>query len=289
MNELQIVVEQEPGFIRMNDEAVKAAVCERVAGYDTAIVTEESKTIMKGELASLRKFKKTIEDRRKEVKTTWMAPYLEFEARTKALVAIIDDPIENIDSQIKAFDEAARQKKRKQIRIKFAELAAPVADYLTLDKIYDPKWENATTRMSKVSEDIQKYVDSVSKDIMSISKMQSEAVPEALNRYRNTLNMADAMLYINQYETQKATIVQREREREIERIRQEERRRVAEEQKIREDAQKEIVQELTAPISDEVVKDAIVTAIYTLSASEEALEELETILDSLGITWSRKM
>lgn len=289
MNELQIIINQEPGVIRMNDEELKTAVSERVAGYDTAIVTEESKSIMKGELASLRKFRKSIDDRRKEVKNEWMAPYLEFESKTKELLSIVDKPIGFIDDQIKDFDKMARLRKKELITQKFNELAADVSGYLTLDKIYDPRWENASTRMSKVAEDIKKHVDAVKMAVMTISSMQSDAVPEALTRYKNTLDMSDAMMYISQYEAQKAEILKKEQEKERERIRREERQRVVEEQQIRENAQREIVEELTAPISDEVVKDAKVTAIYTVSATDAELSELEVVMDSIGITWSRKM
>ena len=55
MKELQIKISQEPAVIRCNFEDVKAQLSAKMAEYQGAVFTEESKSVAKAELASLRK------------------------------------------------------------------------------------------------------------------------------------------------------------------------------------------------------------------------------------------
>lgn len=65
MKELQIKISQEPAVIRCNFEDVKAQLSAKMAEYQGAVFTEESKSVAKAELASLRKTRDEIEKRRK--------------------------------------------------------------------------------------------------------------------------------------------------------------------------------------------------------------------------------
>lgn len=70
MEELQIKISQEPAVIRCNFEDVKAQLSAKMAEYQGAVFTEESKSVAKAELASLRKTREEVEKRRKEVIAT---------------------------------------------------------------------------------------------------------------------------------------------------------------------------------------------------------------------------
>ena len=52
MKELQIKISQEPAVIRCNFEDVKAQLSAKMAEYQGAVFTEESKSVAKAELAS---------------------------------------------------------------------------------------------------------------------------------------------------------------------------------------------------------------------------------------------
>ena len=78
---------------------------------------------------------------------------------------------------------------------------------------------------------------------------------------------------------------------EIDRIRREERERIAEEERIRNQARQEAVEEIktvddaaAAPLACEASRKVI----YTVVATPEELEEIETALTSLGIYYERK-
>lgn len=90
MKELQIKISQEPAVIRCNFEDVKAQLSAKMAEYQGAVFTEESKSVAKAELASLRKTRDEIEKRRKEVKAQCLVPYNDFEEKVKELLAMIE-------------------------------------------------------------------------------------------------------------------------------------------------------------------------------------------------------
>lgn len=299
MQELKMEVNHVPGKIEVNYKQLEEVIESKTSEYDGAIVTPDSKSIMKKELASLRKFKADIEDRRKQVKSVWMKPYHDFEDKIKTLVSKIDVPIDLINNQIKVIENDEKKRKHADIRMIFDLAAEDIKDYVTLEMIYDGRWENTTMSLKKIGEDIGLKVNEIRSAIQAIKSMQSDAVPEALQRYKQNLNLSAALQYISQYEAQRREIEARERERirqeeeerrqrEFNRVREEERRRIADEQKIKEAAQQEIIDTIKEPISDEVVKNVSVTAIYTVAATPDELREIEMVFDSLGITWSRK-
>ena len=73
MNELTLAIKQNPGTIEMNFDALEEQLDKKLDEYRGAVFTEDTKTIAKAEIASLRRLKKDIEDGRKTVKKKWIA------------------------------------------------------------------------------------------------------------------------------------------------------------------------------------------------------------------------
>ena len=299
MNELNVRINQTEGTIDFNSEELKEQLAIRMDLYKTAVVTLENRTERKKDVATLRKLKNSVEDRRKEVKSVWMKPYESFESKVKEIAKLIDEPILLIDSQVKELEEAERLKKKSEIESYFAQSAGDLTEWLVIDKIYDSRWENASVSMKKAKEELDAKLNEIKAAIATLSMSISDVKEEAIERYKLDLNLTGAMAYINQYEAQKARIQaaeekrrRREEEehiqREMECARQEARRQVQEENRIKEETRQQVIQEVKAPISDEIVSNAKVSAVYAVSAPEESLRELEMAMDSLGITWSRK-
>lgn len=312
MEELILNVKQNPGVIELNFDEIEAALDKKLEEYKGAVFTEESKTFAKKEVASLRKFKAKFEDARKSVKREWMRPYDDFEKRMKQLTAKIDEPINLINSQIAEFEQKRKAERQEEIRKIYQELIGDMAEYCELGRIYDSKWENATTTLKSIRESISVSVESTRTAVATISGMQSEAVEKALNIYKDSHDMAKAISYINSYEQQKAEIMQREAERrkeeeerrrreEEERIRAQERAVIERENRIREQAEREAElarqEENAAPFEaektggDEVmpfVQPDTKTVIYRVVATEEDLQAIDMALDSIGVYYERR-
>lgn len=302
MNELQINVTLNSGSIVTNTEELKEQLSAKMAEYENAIFTEESKAIAKAELAGLRKLREAVENRRKEIKVQCMVPYNEFEKEVKELTAIIDKPIQLIDGQLKEMEAERVRKKKEAIEALYQEVVAEAADYLPLNDIYDNKWENAGTSMKKIREAMEELVVKTASEISIIKNNVSDAREEALKIYRDTRNLAKALEHINVYEENKKKVLKlenakkeqeeaRKREEEIARIRAEERAHVEELKQ---------VQEKTVPQDDFVQLDSdeddnlpftqptTITAHYKVIATLEELEQVEMVFNSIGIYFVRR-
>lgn len=300
MEELKLQITQTPGNIECNFDDLKETLADHLKIYEEVPVSLENKAERKKDLAMLRKVKKAVSDRRSEVKRQWLEPYNVFDTQVRELLGLIDRPVAVIDDQIKELESRERMKKLEEIKTLFGDMAADYTDWLTLEMIFDEKWLNATTSIKKVKEELTGKILEIGNALIMLNMSVSEVKLEAIERYKSDLNLQSAMMYINQYEAQRARILEAERkqrereeeqrrEREMERARQEARAQVAREQQAKEEAKKEVMDNITQPITDEVVKNAKVTAMYTISATDEQITELEMAMDSLGITYERKM
>ena len=192
MNELQLNVVLNEGSIITNTEEIKEQLSRMMEQYKNALFTEESKQIAKDELAALRKLKKKVDDRRKEVKAQCMAPYEAFEKEVKQLHAIIDEPIALIDNQLKEMEAERIRKKRLQIRELYDEVVGDAAEYLPYEKIYDEKWDNSGTTIKKIREAMEEMVVKTASELSVLQNSVSDVRDEALEMYKKDHDLAKA-------------------------------------------------------------------------------------------------
>ena len=146
-----------PQVIETNAEELKAWLTEKLTHYNALVVTQETIKAAKDDKAKLAKLRTVLEDRRKEVKRQCMAPYEDFERRYKELLALIDEPIGRIDTQIKALDEKEQNEKYSRLKSYFddcmaSSLGVPIA--VQFDRILNPKWKNKTMKEDTLRQEI---------------------------------------------------------------------------------------------------------------------------------------
>lgn len=213
MENTEIRVIQNAGTINFNFEEIRDKLSAEMAHYKGMLFTEETKKEAKETVADLRKLKKDLNSKRIEIKKAYMLPYDEFEAKVKELDALIDEPIAFINDQIEDFERKRIEERKQLIRQIYEENISDMADFLPPQVIYDTKWENATTSKKAIKDAIVGRVESAKKDVETIRSMKSDDVPDALELYKRTLSLADAIAHINRYEQQKAEILKREEEK----------------------------------------------------------------------------
>ena len=294
MDETRAIIKQEQGSISWNFEQMKGYLNSTLEEYRTAVFTDASIPVAKKVVASLRKDQKEFKSRITEVKKEYMKPFDEFKSKADELVSLYDEPINVINDQISDFEERRKEQKRGRIRSLYEEnVSVDMEAYIPLSKIYNPKWENATFTEKELVKEMTAINLSTEQSVSTIQGMHSDAVPRALEMYRQDLSLANAIAYVNGYEAQKAEILRQEQERqhraEIERVRHEERERMEAERKAAEEkavaveqAKQEVVDILT-PV-ESVDKR---TYTYRLTLSEEGMVKVEMYLDSVGIEWEQ--
>lgn len=216
---LEVQISRNNGTIDFNFEDLKEALTAELELYKNLVFTEDTKADAKKTVAELRKLKKQISDKRIEVKKLYMQPYTNFEAKVKELDKLINEPIAYISEQIDAFEQKRIEEKRELINDIYLELVSgreDIAGYAELNRVYDSKWENASTSKKTIQESITNYLDGVANDIAAIKSMESEYETKALMRYKETGVLSDALLTIRQWEKQKEEILKAEEEKQAE-------------------------------------------------------------------------
>ena len=73
--------------------------------------------------------------------------------------------------------------------------------------------KNTSVSLSSIKVEISNFVASVKTSVETIKSMNSECVEEALAKFKVDLSLSNAIAFINQYESRRAEILQREKER----------------------------------------------------------------------------
>lgn len=283
MQEINLLVEQKNGTIGGNFEELKTALKAELEVYKNMVFTEEAKPEARKAVANLRKLKKSMNDKKLEVKKKFMVPYTDFEAQVKELDKLIDEPINFISGQIEEFERKRVEERKKLISDIYTEIITEhgtVAEYLPLQRIYDSKWENSTTTKKAIKEGIMKHVEHVEKDLATIRSMESEFEDKGIAKYKTTLELSDALTTMNQYQKQKEDILRRQ---------EEEARKAAEgEQKADTPVQEE-------PIAQETVKEekfiepkpVTNTVVYEIVADPFQIVQLEAFMRENDVDFKR--
>lgn len=290
MEEIRVNVEQKNGVIGFNFEEIKEKLNSELEIYKNMIFTEESKTEAKKTIASLRKLKKSVNDKKLEVKKSFMIPYTNFEAQVKELDNLIDEPINFINNQVEEFERKRVEEKKALISEIYAEIMAEheeASGYLPLQRIYDSKWENATTTKKAITETITERVDHVEKDLGIIRSMESEFEDKGIEKYKATLELSDAIEIMNQYQKQKEEILRRQEE-EAKRKAEEEARKASEADSVIDTPMQEAPVTQTAPeekfIEPKPVNNSIV---YEIIADPFQIVQLEAFMRENDIKFNR--
>lgn len=298
--ENNVVVTQQNGTIQCNFEEMKAYLQNRLAQYNGVLFTEDTKADAKKTVASLRKEKKALIDRVKEVKEEYMKPFNEFYAQAEEVIEMYDEPINFINGQVADYEAKRIEEKKAFIKELYDEFVGntDVAEYLPLDRIYNPKWENATTNRKAICTELTEYRDKAREAVNAIRQMNSDVEDLVLKMYKDTLELSPCLMYINQHEKTKAEILAKEQERvrreEAERIRREERERIEAERKAQEEKEAiiQVAQEEIQKAREEAI-EAFIPSVegeanlyeYRISLTADAKTKLEMFMDSIGVEW----
>ena len=177
-----------------NREEVKDAVAAKLVEYENVVYTAETVQTAKADRAELNKIAKAIEDERKRVKALYNAPYLAFEKEVKEITGMIEKTVTAIDAQVKAFEQKAKEEKLETVRQMFAEREMNGVPFET---VFSDKWVLASTSLTAVAKEMDKIAEDIAAD-MSVLQTVTEYQFEAIEKYRATRSLADAMREVNE-------------------------------------------------------------------------------------------
>lgn len=248
MNEINVMVEQKTGLITANFEEVKNQLYVQMDAYRGLVYTDETVKSAKEDVATLRKVRKAIEDKRKEVKKAQMIPYEEFEAKAKELIQIIDDVINPISEQVETFEIKRKEERLAGIKTYFVEKASGFEKYISFDDIFTNSMLNASTTAKSIKETFDIAIENVKKDIETIKSMKSEIEEKVLSKYSETKTLSFCINMITEHEKTKAEIL----------AKQEQEHKLAEEKRLAEEKMRaEIEAKMRAEAEERKIQEAI--------------------------------
>ena len=215
--ELKIISPSADGFIKaieFNNDELKKELSLRLEKYKGIAYNEEEIKLAKSDRATLNKLKDAIENRRKEIKAQCLRPYEEFEIKIKEILALIDEPVKEIDKQVKAFENSQKEEKKEIITGVYDETIGDLKDILPLEKIWSSKWLNKTYRLPVITEEIIKTVERVRTDLKNIEDLKSEFEIQIKDRYLETLLISEALALKTRLEEQKKKLEELKRQKE---------------------------------------------------------------------------
>ena len=183
-----------------NLEALKAELAPKLEYYNNLVVTADSIKAAKNDKANLNKLKTAIEDQRKAAKRQYLEPYNILEAQCKEVTALIDAPIEAIDKQLKVFDEIEKNEKFTELNSAFAAFEAP--DWITINDVLNPKWENKTQKVDALKTEMKANIDKLLSDYAQLEKLY-ENFPHLLailDKFKNEKDFSQTMVYAKKLE-----------------------------------------------------------------------------------------
>lgn len=154
--------------VKFNYEELKKELTEKVENYKNLVYTEENINMAKKDRANLNKLKKAINDEKIRVKNTLLAPYTDFESKCKELIEIVDTSVENVDRQVKAFEDEEKRAKREEIQKYFNEHVGHFKDVIIFENVFEDRWLNKTTAMKTVQADIEHIFSRATSDLTVI-------------------------------------------------------------------------------------------------------------------------
>lgn len=227
--------------------------------YDDSQVAEAKK-----DRSTLNKFKDSMESERKRVKKLCLRAYEEsFEPKVKELVALVDAPINEIDTQVKAFEDKKKQLKDEEIRAFYSENAKDILMIVPYEKVFSEKWLNVSTSMKSIEDEILSLVDKVKLDISTINELKSEYVDQIKACYVDTLDIGQALRFGHELEEKAKRLAEFEKQK----------------------AQETPIIENPAPVEQTAVKMFQIN--FRVTATAEQLQGLKEYLTANNIKYER--
>lgn len=182
-----------PVPVSFNYQELKKEIADRTLPYKGLIVTEDAIPTAKADLAKLRKLEKAIDDRRKDVKKEYNAPYMEFEKKIKDILSDIQEAEQNIDSQVKSFEKQYEDEKLAQIQKFFGLAFGELAKDVRFEKVYNPKWLNKGYKMAEIEEEIAAAANKLHADIDVVKGLKSPHEAALMRTLFKSLDLGEVL------------------------------------------------------------------------------------------------
>lgn len=173
---------------------IRDIVREKMKVYECITYTEDDIKEAKADRAMINKSSKALNDTRIELEKIYMQPFNKFKDVVRDTCSMLDITSNNIDSQIKKFEQQENDEKLKQIRDYFEEHNEYLINF---DRCFKSNWLNKNKGIAIVRAEINELFELVASDFEKL-KEHFEGEPcymAIIDRYQDTLDYNNTYQY----------------------------------------------------------------------------------------------
>lgn len=288
--ELKIYSPDDAGFVKKIDwnfEELKAEVTAASQEYATSVYTDDMIRRAKEDRAKLRKVSDALKAKRTEIRKELLKPDELFGEQVKELVDIIQRAVDNIDEQVKGYEQRQRDEKTAKIREFYEEEIRDLAEYLPFERVFRPEYANASTTMKSIKAEISGMIQKVSEGLAILNEVDSPYAADMKKVFLRTYDIGVAMAERNRLEAEeqnrKAYMEEMERrraEKEAQRRAEAERIMAAGAARSQEQPEAEAVRPAV-----EKVEEPVHVVDFRVKATKHQLDLLKSFLKYNGISY----
>lgn len=283
--EPKIYSPQDAGFVQKIDwnfEELKSEIIAVSQEYETSVYTDETMKNAKSDRAKLRKFVDAMKSERTAIRKKLLEPDVLFGEQIAELTGIVERAIDNIDTQVKDYEQRQRDAKTAKIREFYEENIYDLAEYLPFERLFRPEWANASTTMKSVKESILDTIQKVAEGLAILNEVESPYAGDMKKVFLRTYDIGAAMAERNRLEAEaenRRLYMEEQERRKVER----EAARKAETERVMTAGRNQPKEpEYVTPVED-VVEEPVHILDFRVHATIKQLEQLKNFLKVAGI------
>lgn len=287
--ELKIYSPQDAGFVQKIDwnfEELKSEIIAVSQEYETSVYTDEAMKNAKSDRAKLRRFVDAMKSERAAIRKKLLEPDILFGEQISELTGIVERAIDNIDSQVKDYEQRQRDAKTEKIREFYEENIQDLAEYLPFERLFRSEWANVSTTMKSVKESMMDTIQKVAEGLAILNEVESPYAGDMKKVFLRTYDIGAAMAERNRLEAEEENrrlYMEEQEQRKAER----EAARRAETERVmaagrNQQAEPEQVTSHTALVED-VAKEPVHILDFRVHATMDQLNQLKNFLKTAGI------
>lgn len=261
-----------------NFDALKATALEDVAVYKGIVISEDNLEDAPKWRAELNKKSKRISDFRIAFEKDYKKKIEKSTSQLKELASIYTDASNNIDMQVKKFDDKRKQEKWEQIQLIFENVFSEWKNVLDISKVEsfsDGKWMNKGTSLDSIKKFMEETKKKIDSGILSIRGLRSKFEQEMIHSFLQRLDIGDALNKKAELERFEQQMLARKQAEEEAKQKQEEQTTI---QENRQDSMKEDMQ---VPVQE------IYKLSFAVYGTKEQLREIATHIKNSGLRYER--
>ena len=279
---LQLIVKNKTlGILVTNAKDIKTFVQEKLATYSVDNYPGDYQQAAKDK-AELNNAAKQLNDERIQLEKEWLLPFNEFKGIVTDTVNLIKDASGKLDVIVKAKEQEEKDAKYALIKNIWEGQKFTL---VPLDRVFNQKWLNKTTKMTTVETEIKEEIQTIQKDLNALDSF-GEDTAQLKELYLSNLNLQitlqkGAELKANREKLAEMKIEQ-EREAAAEAASPKESEPVVEETPAAED--KEETSKDEVPEQKEADKHSSTSYVFNVVGSEVTVKQITDMAKSSGLT-----